>query len=93
MQLRVEWVLFNPRVALQVASRRPEDDDTRDLWHSTRWLHVQIAYAERKTMLNLQVVYGVSGQPIVNAQLWGCSDVVHGTAGNCTAHDMCGFQL
>ena len=62
-------VLYRPGMAMQMASRRQANEDAQDLWHSTRWLHVHLAYARGKWILNLQVVHGVSGQPKV--RLWG----------------------
>ena len=63
-------VQYRPGMALQVASRRQDDGDAQALWHSTRWLCVHVAYVRGKCILNPKVVYDVSGQPKVNAQLW-----------------------
>ena len=40
------------------------------LWNSGRWLHVCLALGDGKATANLQVLYGVSGQPALNAELF-----------------------
>ena len=41
------------------------------LWTSGRWLHVCLALGDGRSTANLQVVYGVSGQPALNAEFFG----------------------
>ena len=78
-------------MAMQMASWRQGNEDAQDVWHSTRWLHVHLAYARGKSIVNLQVVFGVSGQPKVNARLWGAVTQYTASLGN--APHMCGSQL
>ena len=46
----------------------------RRCWHSWNradgWLHVHLAYSEGRTILNIQVVYGIVGKKRNNPQLW-----------------------
>ena len=36
------------------------------LWHSGRWLHVIACLGEGKEHINVQVVYGIAGNPTLN---------------------------
>ena len=49
-----------------------EDDALASaLWNSGRWLHVCLALGDGRATANLQVLYGISGQPALNAELFG----------------------
>ena len=43
---------------------------TSALWNSGRWLHVCPVLGDGRATANLQVLYGISGQPALNAELF-----------------------
>ena len=63
-------ILVKKGWAAKAAARVPGDLLTTQLWESTRWLHVHLAHGKGKNVLNIQVVYGVSGNPRENSVFW-----------------------
>ena len=63
-------ILYTPGMVVQQAARPPQDEKMLALWESGRWLHVHLAHGEGRSILNVQVVYGIVGQRCNNAQLW-----------------------
>ena len=60
--------------AAKLHKKRQSDPLVWDLWLSARFLHVRIAVRTGSTVLHLLRVYGVSGDPELNAEL--CDSVL-----------------
>ena len=54
-------LLYRPGMVVQLAARPPQHEEVLALWESGRWLHVHLAYSEGRSILNIQVVYGIVG--------------------------------
>ena len=56
--------------AAKLPKTRPSDPLAWDLWLSARFLHVRVAVRTGSTVLHVLCVYGVPGDPELNAELW-----------------------
>ena len=54
-------ILYRPDMVVQQAARSPQDDEMVAPWESGRWLHAHMAHGEGRSILNVQVVYGIVG--------------------------------
>ena len=63
-------ILYRPGMVMQLAARPADDEAVQALWASGRWMHAHLAHAEGRSILNVQVAYGIVAQKRPNAQLW-----------------------
>ena len=63
-------ILYRPGMVMQLAARPADHEAVQALWASGRWMHAHLAHAEGRSILNVQVVYGIVAQKRPNAQLW-----------------------
>ena len=63
-------ILYRPCMVMQLAARPADDEAVQALWASGRWMHAHLAHAEGRSILNVQVAYGIVAQKRPNAQLW-----------------------
>ena len=56
--------------AAKLPKKRPSDPLGWNLWLSATFLHVRVAVRTGSTVLHLLCVYGVPGDPELNAKLW-----------------------
>ena len=63
-------ILYRPGMVMQLAARPTDNEAVQALWASGRWMHAHVAHAEGRSILNMQVAYGIVAQKRPNAQLW-----------------------